>query len=334
MRAITVDYYSLFSPYHDANRMVLQVINFILMLRLSRGSDGLGHSEISKHLRLPLFREPQNSRICDTVLLREVPLLPQHPLWKILLASVTVEPFRCVYCILLISSFWIMEVVPIGITSLLPVLLFPVLGISSAKEICLVYFKDSIVLFICTLSMALAVEETNLHKRIALKLLCKVGTRKQTKCSTMTTGKKYVCYRMLLGFMATTTFLSFFVSDTACTALMIPIALAIISSVNETTDISDGKVDENTTECIELGQLPKDQRGFCKWMAFAMPAMVLCLLASYTVLMVWSEAMLCSFMGPRHLFLWCSSPSEDERRISQAVGKRVKAAYDSLGDFT
>ncbi|EYC27349.1 hypothetical protein Y032_0009g666 [Ancylostoma ceylanicum] len=58
-----------------------------------------------------------------------------------------------------------------------------------------------------------------------------------------------------------------------------------------------------------------------------MPAMVLCLLASYTVLM-------CSFMGPRHLFLWCSSPSEDERRISQAVGKRVKAAYDSLGDFT
>ncbi|EYC27347.1 hypothetical protein Y032_0009g665 [Ancylostoma ceylanicum] len=158
-------------------------------------------------------------------------------------------PFRCVYCILLISSFWIMEVVPIGITSLLPVLLFPVLGISSAKEICLVYFKDSIVLFICTLSMALAVEETNLHKRIALKLLCKVGTRKQT---------------MLLGFMATTTFLSFFVSDTACTALMIPIALAIISSVNETTDISDGKVDENTTECIELGQLPKDQRGFCK----------------------------------------------------------------------
>ncbi|RCN43804.1 hypothetical protein ANCCAN_10193 [Ancylostoma caninum] len=98
-------------------------------------------------------------------------------------------PSRCIYCILLISSFWIAEVVPIGITSLLPVFLFPVLGISSAKEICLVYFKDSIVLFICTLSMALAVEETNLHRRIALKLLCKVGTRKQT---------------MLLGFMAIT----------------------------------------------------------------------------------------------------------------------------------
>ncbi|RCN36766.1 hypothetical protein ANCCAN_17363 [Ancylostoma caninum] len=98
-------------------------------------------------------------------------------------------PFKCIYCILLISSFWIAEVVPIGIISLLPVFLFPVLGISSAKEICLVYFKDSIVLFICTLSMALAVEETNLHRRIALKLLCKVGTRKQT---------------MLLGFMAIT----------------------------------------------------------------------------------------------------------------------------------
>ncbi|RCN36767.1 hypothetical protein ANCCAN_17364 [Ancylostoma caninum] len=154
---------------------------------------------------------------------------------------------------------------------------------------------------------------------------------------------------------------------------MIPIALAIISSVNEATNTSIGKTDETTTECIELHQLPGNQRGFCKalvlacahgsliggtaiitstgpnlvfreliqtkyaeneisvsyvqWMAFAMPGMVLCLLASYVVLM-------CSFMGPRHLYLWCSPPADDERHISQAVGKRVKAAYDSLGDFT
>ncbi|KAL6728051.1 hypothetical protein Aduo_009862 [Ancylostoma duodenale] len=62
-------------------------------------------------------------------------------------------------------------------------------------------------------------------------------------------------------------------------------------------------------------------------MAFAMPGMVVCLLASYVVLM-------CSFMGSQHLYLWCSPPADDERHISQAVGKRVKAAYDSLGDFT
>ncbi|RCN43803.1 hypothetical protein ANCCAN_10192 [Ancylostoma caninum] len=66
---------------------------------------------------------------------------------------------------------------------------------------------------------------------------------------------------------------------------------------------------------------------YVQWMAFAMPGMILCLLASYVVLM-------CSFMGPQHLYLWCSPPADDERHISQAVGKRVKAAYDSLGDFT
>uniref|UniRef100_A0A1I7W6R4 Ovule protein n=1 Tax=Heterorhabditis bacteriophora TaxID=37862 RepID=A0A1I7W6R4_HETBA len=51
--------------------------------------------------------------------------------------------FRCAFCIVLLSSFWIVEVVPIGITSLLPIFLFPLLGIQSAKDISLVYFKAS-----------------------------------------------------------------------------------------------------------------------------------------------------------------------------------------------
>ncbi|KAK6047279.1 hypothetical protein COOONC_15217 [Cooperia oncophora] len=50
-------------------------------------------------------------------------------------------PFRCAFCIAVLSTYWIVEVVPIGTTSLLPMFLFPVLGIESAKKICLVYFK-------------------------------------------------------------------------------------------------------------------------------------------------------------------------------------------------
>ncbi|CAJ0598940.1 unnamed protein product [Cylicocyclus nassatus] len=268
-------------------------------------------------------------------------------------------PFRSVYCIVLISSFWIMEVAPTGIVSLLPIFLYPVLGISSAKSICLVYFKDSIVLFICTLIMTLAVEETNLHKRVALKLLCSVGTRKQT---------------MLLGFMGTTAFLSFFVSDTACTALMIPIALAIIRTITRSTEASeDGRNDAATVESAAFKHLKKDERGFAKalvlacahgsliggtaiitstgpnlvfreiiqtnyaenevsvsyvqWMAFAMPPMLLYLASSFIVLT-------CCFMGPRQLCTWFTPQTKEEQRISVAVEKRIRTAYDELGAIT
>ncbi|KAK6741402.1 hypothetical protein RB195_009324 [Necator americanus] len=250
-------------------------------------------------------------------------------------------PFRCVYCILLISCFWIMDVVPIGITSLLPIFLFPVLGISSAKEICKVYFKDSIVLFICTLTMALAVEETHLHRRIALKLLCKVGTRKET---------------MLLGFLVTTSLLSFFVSDTACTALMIPIALAIIRAIAEASGTGEKSVKayESNEELIPLEKLTPTQRAvitstgtnlvfreiiqttydkneisvsFVQWMTFAVPPVIFYLLASYVVIT-------CSFMGPKQLFQLCHHPTKDEQRISEAIEKKILAAYKQLGDFT
>lgn len=270
-------------------------------------------------------------------------------------------PFRCAFCILLLSSFWIVEVVPIGITSLLPIFLFPVLSIVSAKDICQNYFKDSIVLFICTMAMTLAVEETNLHKRIALKLLCKVGTKKQT---------------MLLGFMCTTAFLSFFLSDTATTALMIPIALAIIratNSVAEDTGMNDGSSEESLEKLGDVKNLSRSQRGFCKalvlacshgsliggtaiitstgpnlvfreiiqtvyaedeirvsylqWMTFAFPPMLLYLTSSFLVLS-------CFFMGPRHLLLWCARPTIEEKRVSRAVMKNIHNAYNDLGSFS
>ncbi|VDO49641.1 unnamed protein product [Haemonchus placei] len=264
-------------------------------------------------------------------------------------------PFRCAFCILVLSIYWIVEVVPIGVTSLMPIFLFPILGIESARKICLVYFKDSIVLFICIMTMTLAVEETGLHRRIALKLLCKVGTRKQT---------------MLLGFMCTTALLSCFFADTACTALMIPIALAIIRATNNMDEDCDGG---DRSKLIDLKKLPRSQRGFCKalvlscahgsliggtaiitstgpnlvfreiiqttypnneirvsfvqWMAFAIPPVLLYLSASFLILT-------CFFIGPRQLFRWCSRQHVDEKRLAKAVEKNIHDAYKALGPFT
>ncbi|CAI4230572.1 unnamed protein product [Auanema sp. JU1783] len=183
--------------------------------------------------------------------------------------------YRCVFCILLISIYWIAEVVPIGVSSLLPLLLFPILGIVSAKDIAENYFKDSIVLFMCTLVLAISVEETGLHRRIALKLLTSVGSRKQT---------------MLLGYMSTAAFISFFVSDTAATALMLPIAVAIVTTISRVTDTakstvhrtidhvegsnnnSDNKEASNIDEkefCDLVEEMNEENRGFAKAIVLA-----------------------------------------------------------------
>ncbi|CAI5445683.1 unnamed protein product [Caenorhabditis angaria] len=131
--------------------------------------------------------------------------------------------FRCLFVIIILSTYWIGEVMPIGITSLLPLALFPILQIVSSKNIAPVYFKDSIVLFMTTLIMAMGVQSTGLHRRIALKLLTKVGAKQPI---------------MLFGFMLITCFISFFVSDTACTALMCPTAVALLTTIKDAQKVS------------------------------------------------------------------------------------------------
>ena len=73
--------------------------------------------------------------------------------------------------------YWCTEVTDLAVTSLLPLLLFPILGIIPAKEISLSYFKDTNVLLVGGLVVAIAIERWNVHKRIALRVLLLVGTQ-------------------------------------------------------------------------------------------------------------------------------------------------------------
>ena len=118
----------------------------------------------------------------------------------------------------LMALWWITEVVPLAITSLLPVLLFPALGIMRGIEVSATYFNHVIFLFIGGFLVALAIQKWNLHRRIALYILRKIG---------VSSG------RILLGFMFTSAFLSMWISNTATAMLMMPILLAIIYKMEE-----------------------------------------------------------------------------------------------------
>lgn len=115
--------------------------------------------------------------------------------------------------------WWISEVVPIGATSLLPIILLPAIGNGSVGKVAANYGDPIIFLFMGGFIIAIAMEKWNLHKRIALSILKITGTNANG---------------IVLGFLIATAFMSMWISNTATTIMMLPIGLSVIKLVEST----------------------------------------------------------------------------------------------------
>ena len=135
--------------------------------------------------------------------------------------------------VLLMASWWATEALPLPVTALVPLALFPLLGIydfsdasnpakSAFTKAAAPYAHPNVFLFLGGFILALAIEKVNLHKRIALKMLLSIGT-----------DAKY----LIGGFMLVSAFISMWIMNTSTTLMLLPIGLAIAGVVRKTTNL-------------------------------------------------------------------------------------------------
>jgi solute carrier family 13 (sodium-dependent dicarboxylate transporter), member 2/3/5 len=117
-----------------------------------------------------------------------------------------------------VAIWWVTEAVPIYVTALIPIILFPLSGGLELKQTTSAYGHKFVFLFVGGFILAIAIEKWRLHKRIALNIINVVGTKKSN---------------IILGFMLATAFLSMWISNTATAVMIMPVGLAIISQLKD-----------------------------------------------------------------------------------------------------
>ncbi|MFQ5810345.1 MAG: SLC13 family permease [Armatimonadota bacterium] len=131
-------------------------------------------------------------------------------------AGMSLEAKRAAAVGLLMAAWWISQALPIPAVALLPLVLYPALKIMGAKRAAAPYANHNIYLFMGGFFIAMAMQKWGLHRRIALHVIRILGTNPRL---------------VILGFMVATALISMWISDTATTMMMVPIAMAVIAQV-------------------------------------------------------------------------------------------------------
>ncbi|HVL79114.1 MAG TPA: DASS family sodium-coupled anion symporter [Sphingomicrobium sp.] len=133
--------------------------------------------------------------------------------------------WRTTALVVLMATWWMTQALPLTATALMPFLAFPLLGVMGASETAATYYSPILFLVLGGAIIALAIERTGLHRRLALAIVSRGGA---------TPGA------MLLAFMAATAILSMIVSNTATTLIMMPIAIAVLRAASIADEETDG----------------------------------------------------------------------------------------------
>lgn len=212
----------------------------------------------------------------------------------LLLFAATSPPHLAVVAIAFTMVLWWMtEVLPLPATALLPMLLFPLFGVLDGSAVSKSYAHPLVFLFFGGFLLAQTMEKWNLHRRIALYILCRTGSSLR---------------KVVFGFMVATALLSMWLSNTATAVMMLPIALSVLRLVEENYP---EEAQQKTAAALLLGlayaaniggmatligtppnlvfaayvadhQLPLPS--FAEWLVWGLPLAALLLLATYFLL--------------------------------------------------
>ncbi len=215
----------------------------------------------------------------------------------------------------LMALLWIGEAIPIAATALLPVVLFPLLGVMPIGAATANYAHHLVFLFLGGFWIAAAVERCGLHRRIALYVLRLTGPRAD---------------QLVFGFMAATAMLSMWLSNTATTMMMLPIAIAVTSRLGSNSRSAFGRtlmlgiayaasiggvatLIGTPPNAVLAGVVEKElgiRIGFWQWMQFGLPLSILMLLICWRYL-TWT-------CGPGKLNAGTDKTCLIERELSSA----------------